>query len=100
MALAANPPPMVSGHTAKPRYAHFGGNHPPRFVIHGNRLDALPQHYLRYLENFFRKRFKLIGSPVVLDLRKGNNPYAGKKNVLTEAQLAKRRRLIRHVKQR
>lgn len=100
MAVEANPPPMVSGHTAKPRYAHFGGSHPPRIVIHGNRLDTLPQHYLRYLENFFRKRFKLVGSPVVLDLRKGDNPFAGKKNVLTEGQQAKRRRLMRHVKRR
>jgi GTP-binding protein len=100
LAVAGNNPPMVSGHAPKLRYAHFGGNYPPRIVIHGNRLDSLPQSYVRYLENFFRKHFRLSGTPVVLDLRRGENPFAGKKNVLTEKQLQSRKRMLKHVKKR
>ena len=67
-------------------------------VSGGRCLDSLPQSYVRYLENFFRKRFKLVGTPIVMDLRKGENPYADKKNVLTDKQVQRRRRLMRHVK--
>jgi GTPase len=98
IAVETNHPPMVSGKVAKLRYAHFGGSFPPRIVVHGSRLDSLPQSYVRYLENFFRKRFKLVGTPIVMDLRKGENPYADKKNVLTDKQVQRRRRLMRHVK--
>ncbi len=100
MAVETNHPPMVSGRVAKMRYAHFGGSFPPRIVVHGTRLDSLPQSYIRYLENFFRKRFKLVGTPVVMDLRKGENPYADKKNVLTDKQVTSRRRMMRHAKKR
>ncbi len=37
---------------------------PPTFIVHGTRLKELQESYKRYLENFFRKRFKLIGTPV------------------------------------
>jgi len=30
--------------------------------------------------------------------KQGSSPYEGKKNVLTERQVAKKKRLIRHVK--
>ena len=62
------------------------------------RLRTLADSYKRYLENFFRKRFKLVGTPVRFVFKEGSNPYEGKKNVLTERQVAKKRRLIRHVK--
>lgn len=100
IAVESNNPPMVSGRVAKLRYAHFGGSFPPRIVVHGTRLDSLPQSYVRYLENFFRKRFQLVGTPVVMDFRKGENPFADKKNVLTEKQLLRRRRMMQHVKKR
>ena len=93
-------PPMVSGKVAKMRYAHMGGRNPPRIVLHGSRLDSLPASYIRYLENFFRKRYKLVGTPVVIETRAGANPFAGKKNVLTEKQVQRRRRLMQHVKRR
>ncbi|WP_374011567.1 ribosome biogenesis GTPase Der [Pseudoxanthomonas koreensis] len=98
MAVEANPPPSVRGHAAKLRYVHPGGENPPTFVIHGTRLKALPDSYRRYLENFFRKRFKLVGTPVRMLFREGANPYEGKKNELSERQVARKRRLIRHVK--
>jgi GTP-binding protein len=100
IAYETNPPPTVRGHVAKLRFAHPAGNNPPTFVVHGTRLRTLSDTYRRYLENFFRKRFKLVGTPVRFVFREGSNPYEGKKNVLTEKQVAKKRRLLRHVKRK
>jgi GTP-binding protein len=97
-AIESHPPPVQRGHAAKLRFAHPGGENPPTFVVHGNRLRTLPETYRRYLENFFRKRFKLVGTPVRFVFKEGDNPYKDKKNVLTERQVAARKRLIRHAK--
>jgi GTP-binding protein len=91
-------PPLVRGHTPKLRFAHPGGTAPPTIVIHGSRTTHIAEGYRRYLENFFRKRFKLVGTPVRIVFKDGENPFAGKKNVLTERQVRQRRRLIRHHK--
>jgi GTP-binding protein len=98
IAYETNPPPSIRGHVSKLRFVHPGGTNPPTFIVHGTRLKVLPESYKRYLENFFRKRFKLVGTPVRFIFKEGVNPYEGKKNVLTEKQVAKKRRLIRHVK--
>src|SRR5690606_27546244 len=98
IAYEANPPPVVRGHAAKLRFAHPGGENPPTFVVHGTRLRTLSGSYRRYLENFFRKRFKLVGTPVRFVFKEGDNPYKDRKNVLTERQVARKKRLIRHVK--
>ncbi|SEL92794.1 GTP-binding protein [Pseudoxanthomonas sp. GM95] len=100
IAYETNPPPSIRGHVSKLRYVHPGGENPPTFIVHGTRLKVLPESYKRYLENFFRKRFKLVGTPVRFLFREGSNPYEGKKNVLTERQIAKKKRLIKHVKGR
>ncbi|SFS13396.1 GTP-binding protein [Dyella sp. OK004] len=93
-------PPLVRGHAPKLRFAHPGGSNPPTIVIHGSRTKHIAPAYRRYLENFFRKRFRLEGTPVRIDFRDGENPYAGKKNVLTEGQLRKRQRMVREMKKR
>ena len=100
IACETNPPPSVRGHVSKLRYVHPGGENPPTFVVHGTRLKDLPESYKRYLENFFRKRFKLVGTPVRMLFREGTNPYEGKKNELTDRQVARKRRLMRHVKRK
>ena len=97
-AIEAHPPPVVRGHAAKLRFAHPGGENPPTFVVHGNRLRTLAESYRRYLENYFRKQFKLVGTPVRFVFKEGENPYKDKKNVLSERQVAKKQRLIRHAK--
>ena len=97
-AYAANPPPVVRGHVAKLKFAHPGGESPPTIIIHGTRLKSLSATYQRYLENFFRRRFKLVGTPIRFVFKEGDNPYKDKKNVLTERQIASKRRLMRHVK--
>jgi GTP-binding protein len=98
IAYQSFPPPAVRGHVSKLRYCHPGGSNPPTFIVHGTRLRVLTDSYRRYLENFFRKRFKLVGTPIKFVFKEGENPYEGKKNVLTERQVAKKRRLIRHIK--
>ena len=97
-AIESHPPPVVRGHAAKLRFAHPGGENPPTFVVHGTRLRTLAESYRRYLENYFRKRFKLVGTPVRFVFKEGDNPYKDKKNVLTDRQVAKKQRLIRRVK--
>ena len=97
-AYVANPPPVVRGHVPKMRFAHPGAESPPTFIVHGTRLKSLSNTYQRYLENFFRKRFKLVGTPIRFIFREGENPYKDKKNVLTDRQVAKKQRLIRRVK--
>jgi GTPase len=99
-ALAAHAPPLIRGRRVKLRYAHMGGLNPPTIVIHGNQVDALPGTYQRYLENFFRTRLDLVGTPIRIELRQGENPYAGRRNTLTPRQQTKRRRLMRHVKKK
>jgi GTP-binding protein len=93
-------PPMVRGHAPKLRFAHPGGTNPPGIVIHGSRTRHVAEAYRRYLENFFRKRFKLEGTPVRIEFRESENPYAGRKNELTEGQKRKRQRMIRKAKKR
>ena len=97
-AYTTNPPPVVRGHVAKLRFAHPGGGNPPTFIVHGTRLRTLTETYRRYLENFFRKRFKLVGTPIRFVFKEGDNPYKDRKNVLSASQVAKKRRLMRHVK--
>jgi GTP-binding protein len=93
-------PPLVRGHAPKLRFAHPGGSNPPTIVLHGSRTKHIAPAYQRYLENFFRKRYRLEGTPIRIVFREGENPYAGKKNVLTEAQQRKRQRMIREMKKR
>ncbi|MDQ5909103.1 MAG: GTPase [Pseudomonadota bacterium] len=74
-ALAAHQPPLVHGHSIKLRYAHQGGQNPPLIIIHGNRIDHVPETYRRYLINFYRKRLNLWGTPIRVEFRGGENPY-------------------------
>jgi GTP-binding protein len=87
-------PPLVHGHSPKLRFAHPGGNNPPTIVIHGTRTKHIAPAYQRYLENFFRKRYKLEGTPVRIAFRESENPYAGRKKVLTKEQEQKARRRV------
>jgi len=78
-AVASHQPPLVGGGRVKLRYAHQGGSNPPTIVIHGTRVDRLPAAYKRYLENTFRRVFDLRGTPIRMEFRSGENPYAGRK---------------------
>lgn len=99
-AVSHHAPPVVHGHRIKLRFAHQGGRNPPVIVIHGNQTTAVPDAYRRYLMRCFRERLHLLGTPVRLEFRTGQNPYEGRKNVLTRRQQRKRARVIRHARQR
>lgn len=75
-AVNAHPPPLVRGRRIKLRYAHQGGRNPPVIVVHGSQTDRVPAAYARYLTNTFRKVFKLRGTPIRMEFRSGENPYA------------------------
>ena len=99
-AIMRHPPPMVRGRRIKLRYAHQGGSNPPRIIVHGNQVNALPDAYKRYLARFFRTAFKLRGTPLWIETRTSENPYEGRKNQLTPRQIKNRKRMMRHVKRR
>jgi GTPase len=97
-AVAAHPPPLVRGRRIKPRFMHQSGTFPPTFVIHGNQVNAMPDAYQRYLLNVIRDTFKLEGTPLRLEVKQGENPFAGRRNTLTPRQIRRRQRLMKHVK--
>jgi len=62
----------------KMRYAHQGGMNPPIIVVHGTSLDHITDAYRRYLEGRFRDHFKLVGTPLKIEMRSGRNPFTDK----------------------
>ena len=74
-ALAANPPPMISGRRLKLFYAaQASGNReaalePPEFVLFVNEPRLLNETYRRYLEARIRKAHPYPGLPIILTCR-------------------------------
>ncbi|OEC35766.1 GTP-binding protein [Pseudomonas cuatrocienegasensis] len=97
-AVSDHAPPMVNNRRIKLRYAHLGGANPPLIVIHGNQVESVPKSYIRYLENTYRRVLKLVGTPIRIEFKGGENPYEGNKNTLTDRQVNKKRRLMSHHK--
>lgn len=83
-AYKAHQPPLVQGLSSQLKYAHPGGHHPMRIIIHGKRVNKLPDSYKRYLENTFRDAFDLKGIPLVLQFKAGRNPFANKNTKKSE----------------
>lgn len=97
-AIEQHQPPLCQGRRIKLRYAHLGGSFPPVILIHGNQTQKVPAAYTRYLENVFRKSLSLEGTPIKIEYKTGANPFEGKRNQLSQRQVNKRRRLMKHVK--
>ena len=74
-AVEHHKPPMSNNRTIKPKYAHQGGRNPPTVVLHGNALNKLPASYLRYLDKYLARTFKLRGTRIRFELRNSQNPY-------------------------
>jgi len=103
MATDDHNPPMVQNRRVKLRYAHAGGYNPPLIVIHGNQVKKLPDSYKRYLMNYFRRSLQIMGTPIRIEFREGDNPFEGqgKRQKLTRNQLYKRQRMVdRHNKKK
>jgi GTP-binding protein len=93
-AIQIHQPPLVRGRRIKLRYAHQGGRNPPIVVIHGNQVQHVPEAYRRFLINHFRETFRLHGTPLRVEFRADENPFAGRRNELTPRQQRKRKRLV------
>jgi GTP-binding protein len=78
-ATAAHPPPASSGRPIRLKYITQAKTRPPTFAIFCSKPEDLPPSYLRYLENGLREAFDLPGTPIRINFRKGENPYAGRK---------------------
>ena len=90
-------PPSVSGKSLKFRYIHFAGINPTTLVIHSSQDKKLPANYKKYIYNSFKKYLDLKSIQLKIIFRKSDNPYKGK-NMLTERQIKKRKRLLSFVK--
>ena len=78
-ALERHAPPAAKGRRIKIRFITQPSARPPTFVAFCARAEALPKAYLRYLINSLRAAFDLPGVPIRFKLRKGDNPFAGKR---------------------
>ena len=75
---ASHPPPMKAGRPNRLKYITQAKGRPPTFALFCSHPDALPDSYLRYLENSLREAFELPGTPIRIHPRRGKNPYADK----------------------
>jgi GTPase len=66
-------------------------------VIHGNQISQVPEAYKRYLMGVYRKRFKLEGTPVRIEFRSDENPFAGRRSNLTPRQERTKKKLAHRV---
>ena len=71
-------PKKTGAYRPKLRYAHQGGMNPPIIVVHGNSLEHVTEAYKRFLEGRFRKEFNLIGTPLRIEMKSSQNPFADK----------------------
>jgi GTPase len=71
--------PQRAGHfRPKLRYAHQGGQNPPIVVVHGNSLEHITDSYKRFLEGRIREHFKLVGTPLRVEMKSSRNPFDDK----------------------
>lgn len=89
-AVSSHQPPVVRNRRPKLRYAHQGGSNPPIIVFHGTLANDLPEDYKRYLANTFRRVLDIHGTPIKLEFRQGENPFAERKQEFRHS--SKRRR--------
>lgn len=97
-AVSDHQPPLVHGRRIKLRYAHAGGSNPPIIVIHGNQTKDVPSHYTKYLEKTFRRVLKLRGTPLRIEYKSSDNPFAGRKASLKEIMNKKKAGFVRPTK--
>ena len=66
--------------------------------MQSNQDKKIPSNYKKYLENSFRSELCLKSVQLKIIFRKSENPFEGKKNKLSDRQVKKRQRLIKHIK--
>jgi len=93
-------PPSVGGRQLKLKHIHFGGINPTTLIIHSNQDKKIPSNYRKYLENSLRVALKLQSIQLKLIFRKSENPFKSKINKLTDRQVKKRQRMMKHVRKK
>ena len=93
-------PPSVGGRQLKLKHIHFGGINPTTLIIHSNQDKKIPPNYRKYLENSLRVALKLQSIQLKLIFRKSENPFKSKINKLTDRQVKKRQRMMKHVRKK
>lgn len=68
-AVAMNPPPTDKGKRLKIYYAAQVTTRPAKILLYVNDKKLCHFSYLRYLENQYRKNFRLVGVPLLLEIR-------------------------------
>jgi GTP-binding protein len=77
-AVAHQQPKRAGAFRPKLRYAHQGGQNPPVVVVHGNSLEHITDSYKRFLEGRIRDHFKLVGTPLRVEMKSSRNPFDDK----------------------
>ena len=92
VAVQQHQPPLVNGRRIKLRYAHQGGVNPPVIVAHGSQAAKVPASYQRYLMNYFTKTLRLFGTPLRMEFKQGDNPFAERSSTKKRGQGKKQSR--------
>ncbi|HZD04337.1 MAG TPA: hypothetical protein VE173_05455, partial [Longimicrobiales bacterium] len=79
--VTKQPPPHHRGRPVKLRYATQVSTSPPTFVLFSNFPKAVPDHYIRYVHNAFRERWRFVGSPIRIFVRESKKKdYAARES--------------------
>ena len=57
----------------KIKYGTQASVRPPIFALFANFPKAIPEHYIRYLNNGFRDSWSFTGTPIRLRIRSGKD---------------------------
>ncbi len=68
-AMLRKNPPVTKGHYLKLYYVTQTGTCPPTFTFFANYPELFPEHYIRYLKNFFRQELNIPHTPIKIVLR-------------------------------
>jgi len=74
-AVERHQPPASKGRRIRIRYMTQPSARPPTFIAFCSQPKGLPKSYERYLLNSLREAFGMPGTPIRLNIRKGDNPY-------------------------
>lgn len=71
--VGRQPPPHSRGRAVKLRYATQVDTAPPTIIVFSNLPKEVPDHYIRYLHNGFRKAWGFLGTPLRIFIRASNS---------------------------
>ena len=74
------PPTNKEKRRIKLKYIVQSNSRPPTIKIFTSHNGVVSKSYKRYLENSFRKDFQLLGTPIRIIFKSGDNPFTSGKN--------------------